>query len=359
MKEAILFVSEDYKEEAVALAEGAEYNIVKIFKLPKSPNHKYYIQLDKLKIIKNDYESISSLIIFDILKPRHFINLRKELNGIDIIDKILLLLEIFALHAGSKEAKMQIELARLKYELPIIKEIYTKSKIGEQQGPLGSGAYGIESLIKLYNRRINKLTKQLEDIKRFKEKSIETRKQFNIPSVGIVGYTNSGKTSLFNSLTGLSQKVDSKLFTTMSPKRYSVLINNRKIILIDTVGFIRGIPPQIVDAFFVTLSEAKYSDALILVVDSTLSDDLLIETTRSSFEILREIGVSGKPILIVLNKIDKIINGDLYKKLELVKDISMELYSPIYDVIPISALKGINIGLLRDKLYQLVADQLK
>ncbi|QGA54930.1 GTPase HflX [Sulfolobus sp. E5-1-F] len=352
MKTAALFVSEEFKEEAIALAEGADHKIVRIYKLPKSPNVKFYIQYDKLQQIKND-EEISTLIIFEELKPRHFINLRKELKGKEVLDKILLLLDIFALHAGSKEAKMQIELARLKYELPIIKETYTKSKIGEQQGPLGAGTYGVESIIKFYKRRINKLMKELENIKVFKEKSIESNKRNNIPSVGIVGYTNSGKTSLFNSLTGLTQKVDTKLFTTMSPKRYGISINNRKIMLVDTVGFIRGIPPQIVDAFFVTLSEAKYSDALILVIDSTFSENLLIETLQSSFEILREIGVSGKPIIVALNKIDR-INGDLYKKLDLIEKLSKELYSPIFDVIPISALKRTNLELLRDRIYQLV-----
>ncbi|WP_338600018.1 GTPase HflX [Sulfolobus tengchongensis] len=352
MRSAVLFVSNELKEEAIALAEGADYKLVEIYKIPKSPNPKFYIQFDKLQEIKNNHE-IGTLIVFDQLKPRHFINLRKELKGKEVLDKILLLLEIFALHAGSKEAKMQIELARLKYELPIIKETYTKSKIGEQQGPLGAGVYGVESIIKFYNRRINKLTKQLESIKNFKEKNIEINRRNGIPSIGIVGYTNSGKTSLFNSLTGLSQKVDTKLFTTMSPKRYAISINNKKIMLIDTVGFIRGIPPQIVDAFFVTLSEAKYSDALILVVDATFQENLLIETLRSSFEILREIGISGKPLLITLNKIDK-IDGDLYKKLNLITEISKELYSPIIDVIPISALKRTNLELLRDRIYQLV-----
>ncbi|TRM76553.1 GTPase HflX [Sulfolobus sp. A20-N-F6] len=355
MKKAILFVSDHFKEEAIALAEGAEYKVLEIYPLPKSPNPKFYIQMNKLrKIEENDL--IDAIIIFDILKPRHFINLRRELKQKEIIDKVLLLLEIFALHAGSKEAKMQIELARLKYELPIIKEAYTKLKLGEQQGLLGSGGYGFESLIKLYRRKINKLSKELENIKKFKEKSIEANKRAEYtPTIAIVGYTNSGKTSLFNTLTSLSQKVDSKLFTTMAPKRYSISLKDKKIMLVDTVGFIRGIPPQVIDSFFVTLSEAKYSDALLLLLDSTLNKELIIETLTSSFQILREIGVSGKPIIVVLNKIDK-LDGDLDQKIELVKNKANELYSPIYDTIPVSALKRVNIDLLRDRVYQLITE---
>ncbi|MEM3305312.1 MAG: GTPase HflX [Saccharolobus sp.] len=355
MKKTILFVSDDYRDEALALAEGAEYNIIEIYKVPKSPNPKFYIQLDKLQKIKEDH-SAEALIIFDLVKPRQFINLRRELKNKEIIDKALLLLEIFALHAGSKEAKMQIELARLKYELPIIKETYTKLKIGEQQGPLGSGTYGVESLIKFYKRRINKLTKELENIRRFNEKRIYENKVNNIPSVSIIGYTNSGKTSLFNSLTGLSQKVDTRLFTTMSPKRYAIKLDTKKIMLIDTVGFIRGIPPQIIDAFFVTLSEIKYSDILILVLDSTLYESLLVDSLQSSFKILREIGVSGKPIIIALNKIDK-LNGNLHKKINIIKETANSLYSPIYDIIPISALKRINLELLVNRIYQIITTE--
>lgn len=352
MKKAVIFSDPDFQDEAEDLAEGAGFLVLDKYKLPKRPNPKYFIQQDKLYTIKQD-ENIDAVIVFDLLKPRNFINLKRELGQKEVLDKTLLLLEIFAQHAGSKEAKLQIELARIKYELPILKESYTKTKITEQQGPLGAGTYGVESLIKLYNRRVVKITKDLESLKKFKETLIHKGKNIGIPSIAIVGYTNAGKTTLFNSMTGLLQKVDSTMFTTMSPKRYSISRDGKKVMLIDTVGFIRAIPPQIVDAFFVTLSEAKNANFLMLVMDSTLEDSLLIEYLRSSIYTLREIGISGKPMLIVLNKIDKVMDTDLQNKKEIIGKVASEIYCPIESVIPVSALKGMNLNKLRDEIFKL------
>ena len=348
---AVLFTSEEYKDEAISLAETALYEIIKIYKIPKKPNPKFYIQTDKVEEIKKIKE-VEAIIVFDLLKSRHFINLNKELLGKKILDKVLLLLEIFALHAGSKEAKLQIELAKLRYELPIIKDTYKRSKITEQQGPLGAGVYGVESMVRLYQRRITKIKKELEELKNVREEQI---KRTNFNTIAIVGYTNVGKTTIFNYLTGLNQKVDSSMFTTTSPKRYAISIDSKKVMIVDTVGFIRGIPPQIIEAFFVTLSEAKYADGLILVLDSSLSDIMILEMLQTSLKTLRELGVSGKPMIITLNKIDKNLDKrEIEDKIELVKKVSSSLYSPIIDVLPVSALKGINMNILRDKILELL-----
>ncbi len=351
MKRAVIFSDPDFQDEAEDLAIGAGFSVAQIYRLPRHPNPKYFIQQDKVFTLKD--EDIDAVIIFDLLKPRNFINLRRELGEKEILDKVLLLLEIFALHAGSKEAKLQIELARIKYELPILKESYTKVKITEQQGPLGAGVYGVESLIKLYNRRAVKITRDLQSLKKFRESIVYRSRDSGIPSVAIVGYTNAGKTTLFNSITGLSQKVDSTMFTTMSPKRYSIKREGRKVILVDTVGFIRAIPPQIVDAFFVTLSEAKSATSLMLVIDSTLEDSLFLEYLKSSISTLREIGISGKPMMIVLNKIDKIGDKEIKSKQEMAESVSKELYCPVESVIPASALTEINLNRVRDEIFKL------
>ena len=348
---AILFTSEEYKDEALSLAETALYDVIKIYKIPKKPNPKFYIQVDKVEEIKK-MKDIEAIIIFDLLRSHHFTNLNRELLGKKILDKVLLLLEIFALHAGSKEAKLQIELARLRYELPIIKDMYKKAKITEQQGPLGAGTYGVEAMIRLYQRRISKIKKELEELKYAREEQI---KRTNFDTIAIVGYTNVGKTTIFNYLTGLNQKVDSSLFTTTTPKRYAITIDSKKVMIVDTVGFIRGIPPQIIEAFFVTLSEAKYADGLILVLDSSLSTTMILEMLQTSLKTLRELGISGKPMIIVLNKIDKNLNEkEIEDKVNMVKEISSSLYFPIIDVIPVSALKGVNMNILRDKILELL-----
>lgn len=291
-------------------------------------------------------------MVFDLLAPRHFINLNRQLNNKKVLDKLILLLEIFALHAGSKEAKLQIELARLKYELPIIKDIYSKAKSTEQQGPLGSGTYGVESALRLYSRKISKITRELENLKKFRETQLRSRVE-NIPFIAIAGYTNAGKTSIFNALTGLNQATDQSMFTTTTPKRYAISEKGKKAMLVDTVGFIRGIPPQIIEAFFVTLSEIRYANTLLLVVDLSLEDSLLMDMTKSSFGILRELGISGKPMIVVGNKAD-IVNGKSQDKMELVTSLSTELYSPIVDSVLVSAKKGWNIDLLRDRVFALI-----
>jgi GTP-binding protein HflX len=352
MKTAILFSPKDYQEEAEALARSAEYEISEIFRLPKNKNSNFYLNTHLLQKIKNS--DADSVIIFDILKPRHFTNLYKFLINKKIIDKVFLLLEIFSLHAGSIEAKLQIELAKVKYELPLIRDMYRKMKLKEQQGPLGAGTYGVESLISLYKNKINKISKELQEIKRMRE--IQIMNNNGIPSVAIVGYTNAGKTSLFNSLTGLSKPVDEKMFTTTSPKRYAIKIKDKKIMLVDTVGFIRGVPPQIIEAFFVTLSEARYSSGLLLVVDISKPQGLLLESIRGSFEVLREIGVSGKPLVIIANKIDKLKNNsEANEKLELILSESKKIYNPIINIIPTSVKNRENLDLVRDALYELVS----
>jgi GTPases len=138
---AILFTPKEYEDESVSLAETAGYEVIKVYYIKGETNPKYFVGQDKVEELKNS-DSFDTLIIFDGLKSRHFINLQKEFPQKKILDKIFLLLEIFALHAGSAEAKLQIELARLNHELPILKDLFRKAKLGEQQGLLGSGVYG-------------------------------------------------------------------------------------------------------------------------------------------------------------------------------------------------------------------------
>ncbi|MEM0113140.1 MAG: GTPase HflX [Metallosphaera sp.] len=347
---AVLFAPDELVEEALTLTETAGYSVILTYPLPSKPNRLFYISQEKVKLLKE--KDIETIVIFDLLSPRHFINLNRSLENRKILDKLFLLLEIFALHAGSKEAKLQIELARLKYELPILKDVYSKTKKSEQQGPLGAGTYGVESILRLYNRKISKITRELESLKKFREDQMKSRER-DIPYVAITGYTNAGKTSIFNVMTGLNQATDQSMFTTTAPKRYAIKRNSKKLMLVDTVGFIRSIPPQIIDTFFVTLSEIKYADLLLLVVDISLDDSILIEITRSSFEILRELGITGKPIIIVGNKAD-LLNGNVANKLETVRLLSEGLYAPIMDCVPVSAKNGLNIELLRDKIFSLV-----
>lgn len=351
---AILFTPKEYEDESISLAETAGYEVIKVYYIKGETNPKYFVGQDKIEELKNN-DSFDTLIIFDGLKSRHFINLQKEFPQKKILDKIFLLLEIFALHAGSAEAKLQIELARLNHELPILKDLFRKAKLGEQQGLLGSGVYGIEPKIRLYKKKIARIKEELRKLKEINERRSQERMHGSNFIVAISGYANSGKSTLFNVLTGGNQKVDSSLFTTTSPKRKAAYVNGERVVFVDTVGFIRGIPPEIVESFYVTLSEIKYSDLILLLFDISQEERTLLDMMQSAFRTLRDIGISGKPIIICLNKAD--LEPNYEEKAELVRRKATELYSPILDVLPISALKGINIELLRDKISRLASSR--
>jgi GTP-binding protein HflX len=146
--------------------------------------------------------------------------------------------------------------------------------------------------------------------------------------------------------------VDTSIFKNTAPKRFKISINGQKIMLVDTVGFIRGIPPQIIEAFFVTLSEIKYADIILLVVDISLEDTLILEMLKSSFSTLRELGISGKSILIVANKTDKIPYEEIDRRSDLIYKISNEIYSPIIGIIPFSAKTLYNLSNLKIKIAE-------
>ena len=345
---AVLFTYKNYLEESVALSETAGYEVKQVYYIKGETNPNFFIGRDKVEKLKG--ENFDAIIIFDTLKSRHFVHLQKEFPGKKIIDKVFLLLEIFALHAGSKEAKLQIELARLKHELPIIKDVYRRSKIGEQQGLLGAGIYGVEPQLRLYERKIARIREELEKLRSINELRSEERGKVADLVVAIAGYANSGKSTLFNALAHGNQKVDKSMFTTTSPKRKAVECCGGKVLFIDTVGFIRGIPPEIIESFYVTLSEIKYADYILLLFDITQGDEVLEEMVRSAFRTLREIGISGKPILICLNKADAVPKEEIGIKINLISSLVESLYSPIDGVMPISALKGYNLDLIWDKI---------
>ncbi|BCU67379.1 GTPase HflX [Sulfolobales archaeon HS-7] len=344
----ILFSKLDDAVEAKALVSTLNYKIIREYKIGEKNNPKYFISEDKIKQINSDMPDV--VVIFDTLKPRQLINLSLQLKNIRILDKIQLLLEIFALHAGAKEAKLQIELAKLKYEVPLLRDQIRRSKLGEQQGPFGGGKYELEALLKYHKRRISRLNNELQRIKTVTTLRLEKLKERGLPQVTILGYTNVGKTSIFNVLSGLNKKVDNSMFTTMSPKRASIDINGAKAVLVDSVGFIMSIPPQIIEAFHVTLSEAKFSDALILVIDASSDIQIFTKMFMGSINIMRQIGLSGKPLLLLLNKID--ITRDIDVKIRKAKELIQNKYEPVIGIVPVSAKTKQNISSVREHLSQ-------
>ncbi len=341
----------DYLDEALSLAETALLDIRDIIyvkkKHPATYLSDYYID-----VVKSSLESniCDALLIFDDLKPRFFYALFSRLK-VDIIDRVMLILTIFAMHAGSKEAKLQIELARISHLLPIVREWIRRSKERELPGFLGPGGYAIDYYYKFLTSRASRIRRELRKLKELRESKIKSRRRKGMPHVAITGYTCAGKTTLFNRLTGLSRPVGDEMFTTVSPKTYAISVDGIKIAFTDTIGFIRDIPPFLVEAFHATLAEITSSDLVLLVVDASENPAIVKEKLVSAASILREIGASSKPLILVANKCDAGVRVDISDLTETLKS----LHSRVRAAIPVSAKTGFNV----DRLLNLVCSEVK
>lgn len=335
--------------ELKGLAETLGYDVVGVVQQVRIPSSKYQIGSGKVeeltKIVK---ETGAEKIIFENeLKPIQAYNLAKK-TGVEVISKFQLILEVFSSHASTKEAKLQIELAKLRYELTRAKEKVRLAKLGEQPGFHGLGKYEVDVYYETIKRRIVKIEKELKKIRVEKSLKRALRVSTGFPTVSLSGYTAAGKSTLFNSLTGENVKVTGELFTTLSTKISMASFNGKKALLVDTVGFIDGLPVTLIEAFRSTLEETVYSDLIILVIDCSESIDEIKRKVKCCLETLREIGITSTPIVTALNKIDLV---ERLKVEEVIKRVEGFIPNPV----PISALKKINI----EKLKEVISKNLK
>ncbi len=366
-EEVVLVIRKNDREnldEILAITREAGFEPKHVIEVSNIDSTCYltYGKLIKVKyIIMND--QINKLCIYDQLKPRQFSCLMKEL-GVEVIDKVILILRVFQMHAGSREAMLQIELARLIHELPIIREWIRRSKLGELPGFLGSGRYAIDYQYAHIRRRIAKIREELEELRAKREREREKRKESGWIHIAIIGYTNAGKTTLFNALTKLNKPTGTEMFTTLTPKTYAINvckgIDNDKVVLIDTIGFIKDLPLEIVEAFKAVLEEIKYSDILLLVIDISKRKELIINEIESVLSILHNVGIEGKPTIVALNKIDLIDkeNGVVQQIIDEIREYLLKRNINLHSIIAISAYYGLNIDALKESLCQAV-QQLK
>ncbi|MEZ6188461.1 MAG: GTPase HflX [Planctomycetota bacterium] len=242
----------------------------------------------------------AELVIFDNdLKPRQKRNLEKEL-GKRVLDRTELILNIFASHARSPQARLQVEVAKLEYELPRLRRMWTHLDTGV--GLRAAGEKQLEVDKRLVRKRIQELRRELGEVRARKEREVERRAEAYC--VSLVGYTNAGKSTLMNALTEAGVYVADKLFATLDTRTRSWSVGpNREVLLSDTVGFIRHLPHALVESFHATLEEAVTSDLLLHVVDA--SDPEALEHVRAVREVLESLGIKDRDELIVLNKIDR------------------------------------------------------
>jgi len=233
---------------------------------------------------------------------------QRNLEGIfkrKVIDRTEVIIDVFAKHARSKEARLQVELAKVRYQLPRLKKLW--NHLHRQKGGgvhlKGEGEKQIEIDKRLLNTRISSLQRDIEEVRIHRDTQRRARQRSGVPTFAIIGYTNAGKSTLLNALTDAKVLVEDKLFATLdTTTREFVLPNNQDILLIDTVGFIRKLPHTLIAAFKSTLEESVYADILLHIVDA--SHPMFAEQAEATYEVLKELNASDKQIITVLNKMD-------------------------------------------------------
>lgn len=302
-------VSIDELEE-LAHTAGAEV-LGKVIQKKERPEAATFVGLGKLSEIIaycQSYE-IDLIIVDSELTPSQQRNLEK-LTGVRVIDRTMLILDIFASRARTSEGKLQVELAQLKYSLPRLAGQGTSlSRLGGGIGTRGPGETKLESDKRHIRRRIQRLEEQLRELEKRRSMLQKRRKKDGVQTVAIVGYTNAGKSTLMNALTKAGVLAENKLFATLDPtSRALTLPDGREVMLIDTVGLIRRLPHKLVEAFKSTLEVAAEATVILNVCDA--SDVHANEHLEVTKNLLNELGCAGKPIISVMNKCDLV--GDIY-----------------------------------------------
>jgi GTP-binding protein HflX len=242
----------------------------------------------------------------DELTPRQQRNLEKELD-MPVLDRTAVILDIFAGHANTAEGKLQVELAQLEYNLARMRGLWTHlERLGGGIGTRGPGESQIETDRRLARDRIIALKRRLDQVKATRSTQRAERDRAHLPNVALAGYTNAGKSTLLNALTGAQVSVRDRLFHTLDPTTRTLRLDGRTYLMTDTVGFIRKLPHQLVDAFAATLEETKMADLVLHVVDASEPEEELMEMMKAVDDVLEEIGAAERPRILVLNKADAI-----------------------------------------------------
>ena len=337
-------------EELQKLAEAAGYNVVAKVEQIRKSDARYQIGAGKVEelaaLVKE--KGAEKLLFDNPLKSVQSYNLAKA-TGIEAIDRFKLILEIFTKRATTTEAKLQIQLATLRYELAHAKARVRLTKMAEQPGFMGLGAYEADVYQEAVKRQVHTIQRKLEQIREKRLLHRERRAALGFFTISLAGYTSAGKSSLFNALTEETARVDKALFTTLSTTTRLVEISKRKFLLTDTVGFIDRLPITLIEAFHSTLEETIYSGLILLVLDISESIERIEKKNSICLETINRIEASGIPIITVLNKIDLLSEEETKQKLETLK---AKTKNPIL----ISALHHTNLELLKQEILKNLKD---
>jgi GTP-binding protein HflX len=341
---------QDPLNELRALADTAGAVVVdELLQKREKPNPATFIgkgKVDELREMATAHKA-QAVIFENELSPTQIANLEQAME-VKVLDRSELILDIFAARARTYEAKLQVELAQLEYTYPRLRAMWTHLERISGGSPTGIGTRGpgeqqLEIDRRIVQRRKAELKRRIAEVEGQKQRQVATRNK-DFFTVGLVGYTNAGKSTLFNTLTDGGAYQDDKLFATLSTRtRNWPLGRGDEVMLSDTVGFVRQLPHHLVASFKATLEEAVHADLLLVVVD--LADHRAVEQARTVMEVLDEIGATQQPRLVVLNKIDALKhNADL-----------LVLESEYPDAVQLSARTGEGVDRLTERVRQVEA----
>jgi GTPase len=270
------------------------------------PAQRTYVGKGKLEELKERFATVNaeSLLVDDELDPVQQRFLEDALK-VRVVDRPQLILDIFAQHAVTAEGKLQVELAQLEYNLPRMRGLWQHlERLGGGVGTRGPGESQLETDRRIARRRISVLKGRLEDVGRRRATRRKERVRSQIPQAALAGYTNVGKSTLLNALTGSEVSVENRLFETLDPTTRGFEYEGRRYLVTDTVGFIRRLPHQLVQGFAATLEETLLADMVLHVVDAAADDEELDRQVKAVEDVLAEIGADELPLELVMNKID-------------------------------------------------------
>lgn len=301
---AVILSRTDDTAEMTSLLETLGAEVVERYVQKKDPHPTSFLGPGKIEEIIEEVRRLDPdlIVVNDRLKPsqHHFLEMK---FGKECVDRIGVILRIFAEHAHTPEAIAQVQLARLRYEQPFLREWIHKAKSGERPGFLAGGAYGTDVYYEHARTHMKRIERRLESLSKRREVTRRRRHEEGFALVSLAGYTNAGKSALMNAICSSEVEVSPQLFSSLSTTTRRVSGVKGKVLVIDTVGFIRDLPPDLIDAFKSTLEEVFFADLILLVFDVSEDDDTIVSKLQTSLDILLP-GTNSDNILVVGAKTD-------------------------------------------------------
>jgi GTPase len=340
----------DFKELGELLRTAGVAVVGEVVQRREQPHPNTYLGPGKVAEVCEAARACDANVIAcdDELSPRQERNLEEALR-LPVVDRTAIILDIFADHAATAEGKLQVELAQLEYNLARMRGLWTHlERLGGGIGTRGPGESQIETDRRLARDRIAALRRRLARVRGTRAVMRAERERVALPAVTLVGYTNAGKSTLLNALTGAQVGVGDRLFHTLDPTVRTLRVGKRRYLLSDTVGFIRKLPHQLVDAFGATLEETLTADLLVHVVDASVPESEMVQMCRAVEETLREIGADERPCVLALNKVDL-----------LGQDVREDLRTTHPDAVLVSGASGYGLQQLRERIERELAHTLR